>query len=112
MANDAFIARAEQLALDPDLVRQVLVAHPSDEHSRCRAHHSRRESHSCSIRSPAGVAALHRTPSSGCDAAPSWSEQRGAATRTALRAMDVDIAPRAVRPCRGRAAAEDLRWRR
>ena len=66
MANDVFIACAQQLALNPDLVRRILLDHSSDEHGRCRAHRNRHEPHPCSIRSLAEMAVRHlRPPVSG-----------------------------------------------
>lgn len=96
MAISGYIACAELLALDPDLVRRLLADHSADAHGRCRTHHSRREAHPCSIRSLAELAAGFTRA-----ARPKPEERSGDAAR--VDGPDRPVRPRVPRPTRLRA---------
>ncbi|MCO1658332.1 hypothetical protein [Pseudonocardia humida] len=61
MAEDPYTACAEQLALTPGLVRQLLVDHAPTEDGWCQGHHGHHERHPCSIRRLAEMARAHAT---------------------------------------------------
>ncbi len=56
MSQDPFTACAEQLALTPRLVRQLLTDHSPTEDGWCQAHDGHSERHPCSIRTLAEFA--------------------------------------------------------
>jgi hypothetical protein len=56
VAQDPYTACAEQLAMTPQLVRQLLTDHTPDEHGWCRAHDGHHDRHPCSIRTLAEFA--------------------------------------------------------
>lgn len=69
MAEDLFTGCAEQLAVSPELVRQLLADHVSTADGWCREHGAHPERHPCSIRRLAELATSYST------------ELRGAGTR-------------------------------
>ena len=56
MAEDLYTGCAEQLAVSPDLVEQLLCDHTPRADGWCRAHDSHMERHPCSIRQLAELA--------------------------------------------------------
>jgi hypothetical protein len=58
VTEDPYIACAEQLAMAPRLVRQLLADHSPTEDGWCRAHDGH-EAHPCSIRTLAEFARAH-----------------------------------------------------
>jgi hypothetical protein len=56
MPQDPYTACAEQLALAPRLVHQLLTDHRPDEDGWCRAHDGHHDRHPCSIRTLAEFA--------------------------------------------------------
>lgn len=56
MAKDLYTGCAEQLAMSPVLVRQLLDDHVPTPDGWCRAHDAHHEQHPCSIRQLAEMA--------------------------------------------------------
>jgi len=59
VAGDPYTACAEELALTPRLVRQLLADHSPTADGWCRAHDGHQERHPCSIRTLAEFARAH-----------------------------------------------------
>lgn len=59
MTQDRYTACAEQLAMTPELVNQLLIDHAPDRDGWCRAHDAHGERHPCSIRQLAELARAH-----------------------------------------------------
>ena len=59
MAEDPYTECAQQLALTPALVHQLLVDHSPTEDGRCQGHDGTHEQHPCSIRRLAELARAH-----------------------------------------------------
>jgi hypothetical protein len=65
VAEDPYTACAHQLALTPDLVRQLLADHSPTEDGFCRGHDGHPHRHPCSIRRLAELARAHATGTGG-----------------------------------------------